>query len=133
MGKRLREISQLTFCLRVVLFGEETDIVAQSEKPLEKRACLRLASCQVEAISQPERTWQKNSVASGQAIDALFLRPITHDKPVLDQIAFDRGKRAEKALVPGGQETDQGHHQDTGIHRFRSVGLSKRLLLRIVA
>src|SRR6476620_7630469 len=72
----LRKISQLTLCARIVLFREQSKIVAHIEQPLEQFACFFFSAEQMPAIRQPKGAGKENSFVAGQSIHARFLWPI---------------------------------------------------------
>src|SRR5262245_28959985 len=72
----LRKISQLTLCARIILFGEQSEIIANIEQSLEQLACFFFPAEQVPAIDKPKGAGKKYSFAARQSIHALLLRPI---------------------------------------------------------
>src|SRR4029434_7559515 len=61
MRESLRKISQLTLCARIVLFREQSKIVAHIEQPLEQFSCFFFSAEQMPAIPQPTGPWKKYS------------------------------------------------------------------------
>jgi len=62
MRKRLRKIAQLPARHRVVLLGEQPDIVAQGQKTLEQTAGLFVATEQDQVVGKPEAARQECSL-----------------------------------------------------------------------
>src|SRR6476646_10333108 len=83
MRESLRKISQLTLRARIVLFREQSKIVAHIEQPLEQFACFFLAAEQMPAIRQPKGAGKKYSFVSRQSIHAGFLWPIAQHETIL--------------------------------------------------
>ena len=60
MRERLRVVADLSPCPRIVLFGEQTDIVAQREEPFEQRASVIVPTLQdvvVGKADNPRGLW----------------------------------------------------------------------------
>ena len=58
----------------VVLFGQETDIVAQAQEPFVEGGGLIAATHQGEAVDEPERTQQKRSLfATDTVVSVVYL------------------------------------------------------------
>ena len=54
MGERLREVPDLSLERRMILLGEEADVVADGEQPLEQRARLVVPALQQIVVGEPE-------------------------------------------------------------------------------
>src|SRR4029077_16775395 len=119
MRKRLRKISQLTLCARIVLFREESKIVAHIEQPLEQFECFFFPAEQMPAIRQPKRAWKKYSFVARQSIHARFLRPIAQHETIVPQFAFNRLNRAANTFVSDWQKTAERHCKKARIQRIR--------------
>ena len=83
VAESLGEISKLTPIFGIVFLREKADIIAQIEQALEKEPGILLPADQMQAIRQPEGTWQKGAFVPRQAIDLAFVRPITQNESVL--------------------------------------------------
>src|SRR5713226_10349981 len=68
MCERLREVAELPVRDRVVLLGEQTDVAAQVEQPLEQLARLLDLALQREHVREPERTCQEHALARRQPV-----------------------------------------------------------------
>src|ERR1700722_13956354 len=70
MREGLRKIAELALAARVVLLGEQSDIVAQGEQPLEHRRPLVVLAEQGQIVDEPEAAGEKRPLARRQAVDA---------------------------------------------------------------
>jgi hypothetical protein len=61
----LREVADLTPADRVVLLGEETEVIAQTEKPLEQPPGLGDTTGHDVGIYEPERAGEEGAFARG--------------------------------------------------------------------
>src|SRR6185312_11407424 len=84
--QRLREVAEHHPVDRVVLLGEEADVVAQREEPLEQALGLAPASGERERIGEPERAGQERAFASRQAVGRGMLA-VAHHEPVANELA----------------------------------------------
>ena len=127
MGERLGEVAHQASGHRVVLLGQETEVVAQSQQPVEELAGVVVAAQQREAVGQPERAGQKGPLPAGQPVDVAGVDGAVaqHESP-LDQLALDRLDGAAYPRVVGGEESDQRDHQKTGVELVGSVVLGER-------
>ena len=70
MGERLREVAELALRDRVVLLGEQPDVVGQAEQPLEQRAGLVGAPDACARLSASQNEQGRNAPSpGGQAVD----------------------------------------------------------------
>src|SRR5919201_5497043 len=100
MGQRLREVAEQTAGARVVLLGEQADVVAQIEQPLEQLARLVELALQREYVREPERAGQKDALTGRQSVDGtVLLVQIAQDESVDGQLAPDRLDSRDEALV----------------------------------
>src|SRR5260370_1080322 len=99
VGESLWKISELTFVDRIVFFGKETEIVAQSEQPFEQLPRVVFSPDQMQTRSQPKRARQKNTFLARQTVNAFLGRPITQNQTVLHQLALNRNDRSANTLV----------------------------------
>ena len=121
---------------RVVLLGQQADVVAQRQQPLEQRRAPRRAGpCSAQVVGQPEGAGQERALARRQAVDAApRRRRSASTKP--SRIS----SRSIAATVPahprvvGGQEADQRDHA-AGWRRARvdAVGLREGVALGVEA
>src|SRR5262245_52925962 len=94
----LREISELAFRTRVVLFGEQANVVPEREQVLEHLARFVDAAEQREVVYVPEAAREERALAWRQAIFR-FLGAIAQHEPVDPEIASDRVERASHARI----------------------------------
>src|SRR5690606_19848865 len=59
--------------------------------------------------------------------------PVADDETVVDELALDRGNRADDALVAGRQETDLRNQEQRRVERRAAVMLHERAPPRVVA
>jgi len=125
VGERLREVADEPLAHRVVLLGQETDVVAHVEHPLEERSRLLVPTLQREAVREPTTARQERALTTGHAVD-VGLGVVAADESVDRQPFLDRGDRAGDPRVGRRQEPDQGHHQDACVKRLGPVRLRER-------
>src|SRR3954468_7245440 len=82
VGERLREVPEQALLLRVVLLGEEADVVREADQLLEQRMRLAVPAEKLVAVDEPERTGEEDAFASGEPVDAVVLRAIAKDEAV---------------------------------------------------
>src|SRR5882724_5036519 len=133
MRAGLRKISQLTLCARIVLFREQSKIVAPIEQPFYQFACFFLSAEQMPAIRQPKGAGKKYSFVARQSIDARFLWPIAQHKTILHQFAFNCLNRPANTFVSDRQKTGERHCKEARIQSIRPINLRESFLLRVKA
>ena len=69
VGERLREVAELAAGDRVVFLGEQADVVAEVEQPLEQLARLVVPALQRQHLDEPERAGEEDALAGGQPVD----------------------------------------------------------------
>ena len=62
VGERLRKVADLPPRARVVLLGEQADVVAQREQPLEQRPRLVVAPLQDVVVGEPEAAGEERAL-----------------------------------------------------------------------
>ena len=82
--ERLREVAEHPARDRVVLLGDQAEVVAQAEEPREERARLVGAADQREVRGVPERARQEDALARRQPVDldVLLVGLVARDQPV---------------------------------------------------
>src|ERR1035437_3235352 len=70
VGERLRKVAQLALRLRVVLLGEQAQIVSQLEESLEHRLALITAPSEHQSIDEPERAGQEGAFLACESVTA---------------------------------------------------------------
>src|SRR5262245_26553476 len=63
VGKCLRKVAHQAPCTDVVLFGQQPDVIAQIQEPLENTLRVGVAPQQSEVIGKPESTGQERSLS----------------------------------------------------------------------
>src|SRR5947207_15018926 len=76
VGERRREVPEHALRLRVVLLGEEPDVVRKSRDAREQGEGVLSPAEQLEAVDEPERAWQEDALAGRQAVDAVAFRVV---------------------------------------------------------
>ena len=71
MRERLREVAELAALLRIVLLGEQPDVVAQRQQRSKSSLGLVAAALQREVVGEPERAGEERALAGRQPVDAL--------------------------------------------------------------
>ena len=67
----LREVADLAPERRVVLLGEEAEVVAQAQQPLEEALGLVEAPGEGVVVDEPEAADQKGRFVAGESVDAV--------------------------------------------------------------
>src|SRR5262249_61404212 len=129
----LRKISELTLYAGIVLFREQSKIVAHIEQPLEQFACFFFSAQQMPAIRQPKRARKKYSFGAGQSIHARFLWPIAQDETIRHQLAFNCLNRAANTFVSDRQKAGKRHYKQARVQRIRPINLREGFLLPVIA
>src|SRR6476620_7529933 len=132
MREGLRKVSQLTLCARIVLFREQSKIIAHIEQPLEQLASFVFPAEQMPAIRQPKGAWKKYSFVARQSIHACFLWPIAQHETIVHQFAFNCLNRAANTFVSDRQKTGERHCKKARVQRIRPINLCERFLLRVI-
>jgi hypothetical protein len=73
VGKGLREVAELASSDRVVLLGQQTNIVTKVEQPLEQLARLVVTALQLEHRYEPERARDEGALAARETVDTAFI------------------------------------------------------------
>src|SRR6478672_4273957 len=132
VGERLREVPEQALLLRVVLLGEEADVVREADQPLEQHMRIVVPAEELVAVDEPERAGKKDAFANREPVDAVIARSISEDKAVTQEVALDRCDRAAHARVACGEEADERDQEQAGVELLRAVGLdeaAKRLVV----
>src|SRR5207248_7027097 len=69
VGEGLRKIPEEPSMRRIVLLGEQPDVVAERDEPLEDLARLRAAPLQRQVVGEPERAGEECAFAGWQTIE----------------------------------------------------------------
>ena len=134
VGERLREIADQPPRHRVVLLGQQAEVVAEVEQPLEELAGIVVAPEHAQAVGQPERAGEERALPAAQAVDLTGVHgPVAEDEVALHQLPLDRLDRPPDPGVAGRQEADQRDHQQAGVELVRAVVLGEGPLLGVEA
>ena len=126
VGEGLREVSDHAPGVGVVLLGQQAEVVAQGEQPLEDLDRLVGTPDHVQAVDQPEGAGEERPLPALQAVDrAVVARLVAQHEAVIHQLALDRLDRADHPGVGGGQEADQRDHEDAGVEQVAVVVLGE--------
>src|SRR4051794_25114465 len=86
----LREVAQLPPRRRVVLLGEQAEIVRDAEQFLEQRARFVVSLEHQQRVDEPERARQEDAFAADEAVDGvLLLCLVPLDEAVAHQLALN--------------------------------------------
>ena len=127
VAERLREVADAGGRARVVLLGQQPDIVAQRQQPLEQLARLVAAADQREVVGQPERA-RRNAPSPGgspstpsrrRSCSAARSRRSSSSRSIASTVPRTRGSSAR-------QEADQRDHQQARVELARAVVLGER-------
>ena len=134
VGEGLGKVAHQPTGHRVVLLGQEAEVVAKSEEPIEELAGVVVPSQQRKAVGQPERTGQEGAFPAGQPVDVAGVDgPVPQHESPLDQLALDGLDGSPDPRVVSGQEPDQRDHQQAGVELVGSVVLGERALVGVEA
>ena len=135
VGERLREVAELAAARRVVLLGEQPDVVARARagaRTSRARRPSRPMSARLSA-SQNEQGRNAPSPAGSPSTAPVGLGLVAGDEAVVQQRALDRVDGADDARVVAGQEPDDRHHQHRGVELLGPVRLGERVELGVEA
>ena len=110
----MRKIAQHALLPRIVLFGEQSDIVAQGQQSVEQLFRLLHPADQAIGVHQPEAAGEESAFAGGQAVLRAGCAIALHE-PIDEEIAFDRLNRRAHPRIGGGQESNGRYQQESGI------------------
>src|SRR5205085_1609539 len=99
--ERLREIADLPAGSRVVFLRQQSNIVAQVEKPLEHQPGVGIPALQDVVIGEPEAASEEGPFVAGQAVDSA-LGIVARDKAIPQQKLLYGSHRADDAEVISG-------------------------------
>jgi hypothetical protein len=89
MRKRLREVSDLPLCSRIVLFREQADIVAKRQQALEQGARFRIAVLQRVVVGKPETAGKEDTFSRRETVNAC-LGSVPQHKAIDHELSLDR-------------------------------------------
>ena len=104
-----------------VSFGEQTDIVTETEQAFEERAGFVVAALRGQDFDQPEGAGEKNSFARGQSVHIALGVPVAHQEPVDRQLPLNGVHRRDHARIGRGQKPDDRDQERAGVERVRAI------------
>ena len=130
MRERLREVAEHPARRRVVLLGDQPEVVAEAEQPLEERRRLLAAAHQRQVVDEPERAGEEHPLAARHPVEVV-VGDIAAHQPVDAEPLLDRLDRAGDPRVLGRQEADQRQHQERAVERLAAVVLHEAVQPRV--
>jgi hypothetical protein len=102
----LRKVSKLALVDRIVLFGQQPDIVSETEQTAEQ--CFRFleVTLEDEVIDMPKAAREKGAFTGWKTVNPR-LGFVAQNKSVDQKPAFNLGDGIANAIIAGRQETDQ--------------------------
>ena len=129
MGERLGKVADEPTRDRVVLLGQQPEVVAQVEEALEELARIVVTTQQRQAVGHPERAGQEGALSAGESVDlARVGGAVAEDEVPFDELPLDGLDRPPHPRVSRREETHQRDHQQAGIERIGPVVLGERPL-----
>ena len=98
MRERLREVPYLAADARVVLLGQQTDVVGEAGEPVGTAPAPRRAADQRQAVGEPERARQERALTGRQAVVGVA-RVVAEQEPVDAELALHRLHGPDHARV----------------------------------
>src|SRR5437762_10611307 len=86
--ERLGEIAHLTLRPRIILLGEEPDVIAEREQPLEESARVLMAPLQHVVVRKPKAASDEGALAAGKPVVGLLTIVAQHES-IDDQSLLD--------------------------------------------
>src|SRR3954469_3700266 len=80
--ERLREVPEQALLLRVVLLGEEADVVREIDQLLEQRVRFVMPAQQLVAVDEPERAREEDALSRREPVDAIVACAVSEDEAV---------------------------------------------------
>ena len=133
VGERLREVADHPLARRVVLLGEQADVVGQRRRSRSHQR-VRVVEPPGRGVGrdQPERAGQERVLVAGQPVDA-GLGAVAQQQPVAHQVLLDRRDGAEHPRVVAVEEADEREHQQRGVDLGGVVVLGEGVALGVEA
>ena len=118
----------------VVLLGQQPEVVAQADEPVEHGVGVVVAADQVQAVGHPERAGQEGALVPGEPVDGPGVRgAVAQHEPVLGQLPLDGLDGGAHAVVGGGKEAHQRDHEQAGVEGVGAVVLREGPDVGVVA
>ena len=124
MREGLREVADEPSRAGVVLLGEQTEIVSQTEQALEDLARLGSTASELHRVRQPEAARQECTFSRGQPVVGRG-RVVTHHKPVDEEFALDRCDRAADPGIVRRKKASRRYEKKARIERPGAIRLDE--------
>jgi len=128
----LRKVPEHPPAADVVFLGEQADVVAQREEPLEQRTRFLEPALKDQVVGEPEAAGEEITFAPGQAVDVMVAAVAEHEA-VDGEVTLDCGQRSDDARIPGRKESRHRNQQQAGIELPRAIALNEAPEARVVA
>src|SRR5690348_16489761 len=122
MAEGLRKVAELSPELRIVLLGEQSEIVPRPGRSLEEPSRVLLPTHHLIDHGEPERAREEYALIAGEPVD-VGLGLEAQQEAILQELALERLDGADDARVGGRQEAAQGYEEETGVEALASVVL----------
>jgi hypothetical protein len=106
MAKCLWKVSKLAFVDRIVLFGQQPDIVSETEQTVEQFFRFLEATLEDEVIYKPKAAREKSAFTGWKTINPR-VGFVAQNKSIDQKSALNLGDGIANAIIAGRQETDQ--------------------------
>ena len=104
--ERLRKVAHLPLETRVVFLGEQAEVIAQREEPLEEAQRIIATAEQYVVVGEPEAAGEKRAFAGRQAVVSV-LAVVAQHEAIDEEMLFDEGDGARDARVVGWKKADE--------------------------
>ena len=120
---------------RVVLLGEQAEIVAEGQQPLEELAGIVVAArASIRQSANQNEQARKAPSRPVQPVDLAGVGgPVAEHEAALDQLPLDRLDGSPDPRIGGRQEVHQRDHQQAGVELVGPVVLGERSLVGVEA
>ena len=125
VGKRLRKIAELALRPDIVFLGEEPDIVAQADQPLEELPCVSFPSSHHVGVGQPKTHRQKRALSRRQTVHAGSGGVVAQHQSAPQQSFLDRRDGPAHTRIVGRQKAYLGYQQRARIQKIAVIRLGE--------
>src|SRR6267142_1408864 len=116
----LREVADEPSRVRIVLLGQEADVVADVEEALEERAGLGPPPLQGQIVGEPERARQKRPFARREPVQ-VRRRLVARHQPIAREMLPDGLDGPEHARIHRRKKSDERNDQKARTGNYESV------------
>src|SRR5262244_3643218 len=128
--ERLRKVAELAVLFRVVLLGEQSEIVGRRGHFVEQPSSILFPAHHLIDRDEPERAGEEYPFVAGKAVDVRFgLEP--KEQPIPKKLALERRDGADDARIGCRQEAAQRYEQQAGVQSRAPVVLREAVELRV--